>query len=131
MNIITSLIIGISIIISVFLNNYYSDDRYSPYYVENEEYSNHFVTYVTDKMTGNVERITYKVFKDPKDKSQTKSVYIERLDMESGLRKSIKPTGFDPTRPSTIVNPFDKFDPDEVTEKNKKVGTTIRYLDEN
>lgn len=88
MNIKTSLILGISIIISVFLSNYYSDDRYSPYYVENEEYSNHFVTYVTDKMTGNVERITYKVFKN--SEGQTESIYVERLDMESGLRKSIK-----------------------------------------
>ena len=111
MNIITSLIIGISILLSVFLNNYYSDDRYSSYYVENEEYNNFFVTYVTDKMTGNVERITYKVFKDPENKSMVESVYIEHLDMESGLRKSIKTTGFDPTRPFTVINPFDKFDP--------------------
>ena len=82
MNIITSLIIGISIILSVFLNNYYSDDRYSSYYVENEEYTNHFVTYVTDKMTGDVERITYKVFKD--SKGQIKKVLIGRIDMKSG-----------------------------------------------
>ena len=101
MKIKTSLIIGISIIISVFLNNYYSDARYSPYYVENEEYGNYFVTYVTDKMTGNVERISYKVFKDPENQSITESVYVERLDMESGLRKTIK---------TWEENIFDKFD---------------------
>jgi len=89
MNIITSLIIGISILLSVFLNNYYSDDRYSSYYVENEEYNNFFVTYVTDKMTGNVERITYKVFKDPENQRKVESIYIERLDMESGKFKVI------------------------------------------
>jgi len=89
MNIITSLIIGISILLSVFVNNYYSDERYSSYYVKNEAFTNFFVTYVTDKMTGNVERITYKVFKDPENKSMVESVYIEHLDMESGKFKVI------------------------------------------
>ena len=99
MNIKTSLIIGISIIISVFLNNYYSDDRYSPYYVENEGFNNHFVTYVTDKMTGNIERITYKLFKD--SEGQTEGIHIERLDMKSGkyslinTRREIDLSGFD------------------------------------
>jgi hypothetical protein len=38
-------------------------------------------------MTGNVERITYKVFKDPENQSTIESVYVERLDMESGRYK--------------------------------------------
>ena len=111
MNIITSLIIGISILLSVFVNNYYSDNRYSSYYVENEGLNNVFVTYVTDKMTGNIERITYQLFKDSESRNENVYIeFIERLDMKSRYRKSIKPTGFDPTQPSTVINPTDKLD---------------------
>lgn len=105
---IPSLIVGISILISIFVNNYFSDDRYSSYYVENEEYSNFFVTYVTDKMTGNVERITYKVFTDPLNRRKIEDVYVERLDMGSGKYKVTK------------IKQDIKFDPDLFLKKYSK-----------
>ena len=111
MNIKTSLILGISIIISVFLSNYYSDDRYSFYYAENEEYSNFFVSYVTDKMTGNVKRISYNVFKDPEEPGQISSVRIEHVDMGSGERYNLDPTmimmeryNLDPTMINRVIS---------------------------
>lgn len=85
---IPSLIIGLSIVLSVFVNNYFSQDRYSFYHVGNEEYNNVFVSYLTDQMTGKTERIQYVVYKNPDNQSEVKSTIIRTTDMTTGLKQS-------------------------------------------
>jgi len=85
---IPSLIIGLSIVLSVFINNYFSRGRYSFHHVGNEEYNNVFVSYLTDQMTGKTERIQYIVHKNPDKQSEVKSRFIRTTDMTTGLMRS-------------------------------------------
>lgn len=99
---IPSLIIGICIIIAVFINNYYSNDRYSLRHVGTEEYSNVFVSYLTDRMTGKVKRITYTAFKNTKKPSELDSAQVKITDMTTGY--------YDAHNVVHVDNPFNKFE---------------------
>jgi hypothetical protein len=99
---IPSLIIGVCIIISVFINNYFSKDRYSLRHIGKEEFNNVFVSYLTDRMTGKVKRITYTVFKNTEKPSEIDSAQVKITDMTTGY--------YDAHNVVHEDNPYNKFD---------------------
>ena len=87
---IPSLIIGISIILSVFINNYFSKDRYTIYHYGNEVNKNVFVSYLTDNLTGKIKRITYRV--EPQRDSLLETLTPNSIgitDMSTGIKETL------------------------------------------
>lgn len=78
-------ILGLSIVGAVFVNNFFASDRYSFHYVGNENYNNFYTSYVTDRMTGTVERVTYSMIKNEDNKSKVDSEEARTINMRTGL----------------------------------------------
>lgn len=73
--IISSLIIGLSILLS--------SDIYEYEYVGTEEYTNEYVGYVINKKTGSVKRVQYGIYEGDKEEDV---IQVITTDMKTGLR---------------------------------------------
>ncbi|MDA0848585.1 MAG: hypothetical protein O2827_02370 [Verrucomicrobia bacterium] len=103
---IPSLIIGLSIILSVFINNYFSKDRYTVYHSGNEVNKNIFVSYLTDNLTGKIKRITYRVEPQRDNFSELLTPNsIGITDMSTGIKETLlvkKIDGIYENKPSKV-----------------------------